>query len=293
MTKRYYSQTELDKLQPDEHGVLPALVYSLRGPLPQMLLVTDEPGAQHSNPTVRTVNMTPLSWGPYTKAISIPLADSAVAGVLSQPGAQCVLAEPTRHMLRQLTICSQFLPRGLSQAAVARLTLLRSLYVDVPSLADCPVNLECRVEHSETYYGNLIVFVRIVGASIDDSVLFWEREQITRLFPTNDVDSIVDAQGNVTRRVGIMGDLFLCPTFPCAPKQGWYGAFDTWMKELCDEGYLRPEEYEKAIAWHTRWQQIFSDLRSDERPRLRTQLTELCRLIADEQWDDLHAFLAL
>jgi len=292
MAKQFFAESELTGLHPDANGVMPPVAYSLRGPVPQMFLVTVSRDAKHVGPTVRTVPMTPLSWVPYTMAVTVSLEDSVVVENLRQPGAQCVLAEPTRHMLRQLTICSRRLPRGLSEANVARFKLMRSLYIDVPGIADCPLNMECTVEHLETYHDHLIAFVRVVGGSIDDSVLFWERQQIVNLFPTNDVDTIVDGQGNVVKRVAIMGDLFLCPTFPCAPKQGWYGTFDQWMKELREEDYLSRQEYETIIAWHARWQEILAQPASEERSRLQRQLTDVCRLIAQERWDDVHSLLA-
>jgi flavin reductase (DIM6/NTAB) family NADH-FMN oxidoreductase RutF len=290
MAKIYYSDVELAEL-PHDPNVQSPVLYSLRAPQPQMFLVTGSRDLATAGPSVRTATMSPLSWRPYTKAVSVPIDDSVVCDSLSEEDAQCVLAEPTRHMLRQLTICSQHLPRGLSEAAVARFSLMRSHYVDIPSIADCPVNLECRVEHTETYYGYLVAFLRVVGASIDDALLFAGRQEITSLFPTNDVDSIVDENGNVVKRVALMGALFLCPTFPCSPKQGWYATFDKWMQELCDEKYLTAHDLATINGWFARWQHVFGDVQSPERAGLRTRLTKVCRLIVAEGWDELHAFL--
>ena len=291
MSKTYLSAADLAALQPDSRGVQPALAYTMRGPLPQMLLVTTGRRVPEAGPCVRTVIMTPLSWTPYTMAVSLPLDDRELVANLHAGNAQCVLAEPTRLMARQVAICRQKLPCGLSNAGIARLTLMRSQYVDVPSIADCLVNMECRVEHLETYHNHLIAFVRVVGASIDSSILFLTRDQVAGQFPTYDVDAVSDASGWVVQRIGLMGDLFVCPTFPCAPKKGWYGTFDIWMKDLCDEGYLTDAEYETAIAWHKRWQEVFGDGASGERAPLKARLTELCRLIANEQWDVVHSFL--
>ena len=291
MTKKFYSETELDALCAEE-GVMQPMAYTLRSPMPQVFLVTGDPQLGDGGAVVRTTIMTPLSWHPYTKAVSIPLDDTKVVDNLREPGTQCVLALPSRELLRQLTICAHRLPPGISEAAVARLKLHKSLYVDIPSIEDCPVNFECVVDHVEEYHGHLVVFVRVVGASIDDAMVFLEREEIVSIYPTNYADEFVDEDGSVRMRVSLLSDLFLCPTFPVAHKQGWYGTFDIWMKDLFEEEYLNQDEYKQVIDWHTRWQEIFADLDGPDRAQLQANVTELIRLIAHERWEDLHAFLA-
>jgi flavin reductase (DIM6/NTAB) family NADH-FMN oxidoreductase RutF len=291
MAKVYLTERELDALC-EASGVMQPMAYTLGAPMPQVLLVTLDPCFRDGSVSVRTAALTPLSWSPYTKAVSMPLDDEKVIRALREPRAQSVLGLPSREMLRQLTICAQRLPLGISEAHVARLKMHKSLYVDVPSIADCPVNFECVVEHLETYHDHLIAFLRVVGASIDDRMLFLERDEIVSIFPTNDADQIVDQDGVVKRRVSLLSDLFLCPTFPVAPKRGWYGTFEIWMRDLAAEGYLGGDEYEQVMAWHSRWQELFADLDSAERAMLRGKLTDLIRLIAYQRWPELHDFLS-
>jgi len=291
VAKRFYSETELDALCAEE-GPMQPLAYTLRSPMPQVLLVTADPRLGEGGLAVRTTTMTPVSWNPYTKAISIPLDDIKVVRALRQPDARCVLALPSRKLLRQLTICSNKLPLGISEAAVARFKLHKSLFVDVPSIEDCPVNFECVVAHLEEYHGHLVAFLRVVGASIDDAMLFLERAEIVAIYPTNYADEVVREDGSVRTRVSLLSDLFLRPTFPVAHKRGWYGTFEVWMKDLYDEEYLNLDEYNRAIAWHARWQEVFADLDAPDRARLRADLTNLIRLIAHQRWEELHAFLA-
>lgn len=291
VAKTFYSAAELAALSGWEATASP-IFYSLRGPRPQMFLVIANRDRARPGPTIRTVTIAPLSLQPYTMAVTIPIDDAVVSDSLANEDAECVLATPTRDMLRQITICSQRLPRGLSEAALARFTLVRSPHVRAPSIADCPVNFECRVEHTEVFYGYLLAFLRVVGASIDDSILFWPREQIVSFFPTNDVDSVLDSKDSTVKRVAVLGDLLACPTFPCGPKQGCSGSFDGWVGDLRDEGYLTASEGARLLGWHTRWQEVFPELQSPERAALRATLTEACRLMAHEQWDALRALIA-
>ena len=289
--KAFYTAAELAALSEGD-GLASPLFFSMRGPLPQMFLVTGNRDMAQSGPTIRTVTMSALSWQPFTMAVTIPVDDSVLFDNLTDEEAECVLATPTLDMLRQLTICSQHLPRGLSEAPLARFTLVRSPHVQAPSIADCPVNYECRVERTETYFGYLVVFLRVIGASIDDAVLFWPREKTAGLYPTNDVDTVLDSKGSVVKRVATTGELLPCPTFPCGPRQGCYGSFDTWMSDLRDGGFMTADECTQLLGWHARWQEIFADLQSPERAALRTRLTEACRLLAHEQWDALHGYIA-
>lgn len=288
MAKAFLSESQINSCC--AAGV-PKLPRTLTAPMPQVLLVTQDPDFGAAGITVRTATMGPLSWGPYTKSINIPSDDQKVIKRVI-PGAQCVLGLPSRLMLRQLAICRLRLPTGISEASLARLNLCKSLYVDVPSIHDCPVNLECVIDHVEPYHTHVIAFVRVVGASIDDKYLFWERDRIIQLYPTNFADEEVGKDGAVRMRVSLLKEIYACPTFPVGQKVGWGDSFDKWMQDLCDEKYLTDPERAKIAGWHRRWNELFADTKAAERSTLKSQLTELCRLLANEQWEKAHVFLA-
>jgi len=263
---------------------------ALRAPMAQLLLVTKDVPAGDTF-CVRSTSLCPLTWRPYSQSVNIPLDDERVVRNLSEPGAECVLAEPTRAQLRELIICGQRAPEGVCEADIARLRLCKSLQVDVPSIADCPLNLECVVDHVERYHTHLIAFTRVVGASIDDRYLFKEREQIIDAFPPNLVDDVLDDSGNVRRRVSFLRDIYPCPTFPYAEKAGWGHHFESWMRDLRDEAYISEGEYELLIGWEKRLLELFTDLSSPEREAVRAHLTEASRLIVQGRGARLHEHL--
>src|SRR5512143_2881921 len=121
---------------------LPNLARTLTAPMPQVLLVVRDPQLGDAGVYVRTVAMGPLSWRPYTKSVAIPHDDEKIVRCL-QAGAPCVLGLPSRKLLRQLAICRQRVPRGVSEGAVARLQLYPTENGPVPMIHDCPVNFEC------------------------------------------------------------------------------------------------------------------------------------------------------
>jgi flavin reductase (DIM6/NTAB) family NADH-FMN oxidoreductase RutF len=290
-SRTYFSENDLANLYDESKGTFSTQAYTLRSPMPQVFLVTQAASNEGGMVSVRTSTFTPISWGPYTMAVCIPNQDEIVVRNLTASKAECVLALPARNQLRQLTLCSQRLPANISEVNIARFKLNASQTINVPGIEDCPVNFECRVEHVESYYEHVVAFLTVVGASIDASLLFKEREEIVSMFPTNLADEVVTKSGTIQRRVSLINDLFLCPTFPVSPKQGWYATFDVWMQDLMEEEYLNQVECEKLVFWYQRWEAVFEDLKSSERAQLREKLTQSIRLIVRERWDNLHTFL--
>ncbi len=289
MPRTYYSEEELESIYSHGEG-MSETGYTLRPPWPQALLVSVDPSLPANNITVRTTTFNPLSWVPYTMSVSIPANDDKVVRGM-RAGGECILGLPSRIMLRQLTICAQRFPRGVSEVQVARLKLTKSQHVQIPSLDDCPVNFECEIAHIEQYYSHFVYFLRFVGASIKPELLFLRRQEIVSIYPTNLIDEVVDVNGVIKQRVGLIKELYLCPTFPVGPKLGWYSNFKGWMKDLADENFLKPGEYEKAVNWFEDWKIAFPHPDSPERARLKNNLTEFCRLLSNEDWEELHQYM--
>ncbi len=291
MAKVFLTEAQISGSTPKSEQ-LPNLARTLTAPMPQVLFVVRDPELGDMGIYVRTVTMGPLSWRPYTKSVAIPCDDEKIVRCL-QPGAPCVLGLPSRRLLRQLAICRQRLPRGISEGTVARLQLHKSETGPVPIVHDCPVNFECIMEHLEPYHMHMVAFVRVVGASIDESYVALDRAQIIQMYPTNFADEVFDKDRGVRMRVSLLKDIYPCPEFPVGQKGGWGSSFDQWMKELAEEKYLSKKEQERITGWYRRWREIYRDVDSTERKELKEKLTTVCRLVGAEQWKNVHAFLAV
>jgi flavin reductase (DIM6/NTAB) family NADH-FMN oxidoreductase RutF len=290
MIRTFLTEKQINDSTPAS-GLWRNLARTLTAPMPQVLLVVRDPDLGEEAVYVRTAVLGPLSWGPYTKAIPIPRDDEKVARGL-RTGAQCVLGLPSRKLMRQLAICRQRLPRGISEAAVARLQMFKSEQVEVPFPHDCPVNFECVIDHVEPYHSHLIAFVRVVAANIDPAYIFWDRSEIIQMYPTNFADDVVDEAGGRRMRVSLLKEIHPCPTFPLGEKVGWGSRFDYWVRDLADENYITRAEQKRIDGWFNRWQEIYTRTDLPERVALKEKLGTLCRLFVAEQWDQAHAFLA-
>jgi hypothetical protein len=115
------------------------------------------------------------------------------------------------------------------------------------------------------------------------------REEVVAWYPTYEVDDMTNEFGGSIERLGVMGDLLPCPSFPLAPKAGWYQSFSTWMRELCDEGCLNEPTRDAILAWQEEYDSLFEKTRDPRRRELQALITRACRLIVTKQWDTLGA----
>ncbi len=290
MAKIFLTEAQITGSTPKSEQ-FPNLARTLTAPMSQVLFVVRDPQLGDAGVYVRTATMGPLSWGPYTKSVAIPRDDEKIVRCL-QPGTPCVLGLPSRRLLRQLAICRQRLPRGISEGAVARLQLHKSDTGPLPIVHDCPVNFECIMEHIEPYHTHMVTFVRVIGASLDESCATLDRAQIIQMYPTNFADEVFDKDRGTRMRVSLLKDIYRCPEFPVGQKVGWGSSFDQWMKELAEEKYLSKEEHGQIAGWYRRWREIYGDVEAAERQELKKKLTAVCRLVSTEQWKKVHAFLA-
>ena len=265
--------------------------FHFRPARPANFCVTLDPDTQEVNVMAGTIG--PLTWNPYTMCLHIDRKNSVDSYRNLQRTEECVVALPGKDIIPQTWMCELHVPRGINELEVAKLTPFASKFVRPPSIMECKVNFECKVEFFKDYYSHGIVFLRVVGASIDEEILDWSREEIIHLYPTYELDDIQnpDTKGSV-ERLSVMGEVFECPTFPVGPKRGWGGTFKTWMEDLKDEGFISPEEYDKIMGIAGKYDLLFFNSFSKERREVKEQLTDICRMIAWQEWEDLHAYIS-
>lgn len=75
------------------------------------------------------------------------------------------------HILEQALETGKDYPKGINELEKAGLTAIPSKTVAPPQIAECPVHLECREEFHKTYDDEIIIFGRVVTASIEEEML--------------------------------------------------------------------------------------------------------------------------
>jgi len=264
----------------------PRLVYfHFRPARPANLLVTRDPDSGELNLAAGTYG--PLTDRPYTICLHLHSSPHSALS-LSNVGAECVVALPGKDLIRETWIPALSLPRGIFEAEVAELSLLPSRVVSVPGIVECPVNLECVVELVRDLYGRATaVFLRVVGASIDEEMLAQDRAIQISQYPTYEVDDATNVWGGSIEQLGVNGDLLECPGFPVGAKRGFNSDMSAWIADLQQDGYLSEAELTTLGGW-------IEELNSTStgNTALSERVTSALAFAAWEEWDELHAYLS-
>ena len=260
------------------------LYYHFRPARPANLLVTRDPESAELNLAAGTFG--PLTDHPYTVCLHLHSSPHSALS-LSTVGAECVVALPGRDLVRETWIPALPFPRGIFEAEVAELSLLPSQAVSVPGIVECPVNLECVVELVRDLYGRATaVFLRVVGASIDEEMLSLDRAGQVCQYPTYEVDDATNVWGGSIERLGVNGPILECPGFPVGAKRGFNSDMTDWIADLQHDGYLSEAEIATLSDWVEELNRSGGEKRS-----LCERLTKALAFAAWEEWDDLRAHL--
>ncbi len=289
MPKVYFTHDEIQE-RPNSRYPTPdktTIHYHFRPARPANFCVTRDVVTREVNVSAGTIG--PLTWKPYTMCLHISIHGSPHTYNNLREGGDCVVALPGRDIVDETWFTALPLPRGVNELEVAGLHACPSKFIDVPGIEECPVNFECRVEFKKDYYTHGIVFVRVIGASIEEKVLAMSREEVVHWYPTYEVDDMSNEFGGSIERLGVMGELYACPTFPLAPKKGWYQSFATWIRELCDERYLDEPARDAILAWEKEYNGLFDKIDDARRNELKARITRVCRLIITKKWDQATA----
>jgi flavin reductase (DIM6/NTAB) family NADH-FMN oxidoreductase RutF len=88
-----------------------------------------------------------------------------------QATGEFVVNMPTVDLLDAVDLCGQLSGHDLDKFAAAGLTPEEATEVRAPLVAECPVNLECRVTETTTIGSHTLFVGEVVAVHIDDRLL--------------------------------------------------------------------------------------------------------------------------
>jgi hypothetical protein len=132
--------------RPRVMGIDPTVFYfHFRPARPADIVVTRDPDTGEFDFTPQTFG--PLTDHPLTLCLHTNRSASPHSTRnLGRVGAEAVVALPGPELVRQTWEAAIPMPRGICEGVSAGLTFLPSRLISVPGIAECAVNLECRVE---------------------------------------------------------------------------------------------------------------------------------------------------
>ena len=106
---------------------------------------------------------------PPILAFSCSLSHHTAQNILEQH--EFVVNIVGETMLEKALETAKDYPKGVNEMEKAGLTGIPSQKVAPPRIAECVVHLECKKECHKTYGDEIIIFGRVVAASVDEAVL--------------------------------------------------------------------------------------------------------------------------
>lgn len=105
--------------------------------------------------------------------VAIAVRESRYTFELLQAGGEFVVNVPSHDLWRAVDLCGVMSGRGQDKFALAGLTRERASEVEAPLVAECPLNIECRVcaslpLGSHTLFVGLVLAVHLEGKCLGD-----------------------------------------------------------------------------------------------------------------------------
>jgi flavin reductase (DIM6/NTAB) family NADH-FMN oxidoreductase RutF len=284
MGRLFYSAEELLKrpLFPGMHDQT-HLYFHFRPARPANLVVTRDSLSSELNLAAGTYGL--LTERPYTICLHSHKHSFDTTRNLQMIGTECVVALPGRDLVAETWFTALPVPRGIFEGDLCGFTLLPSRTISVPGIAECPVNLECKVEFVKDWYSHYAIFLRVTGASLDQELFDRDRLAVISEIPTYEVDDQTNAFGGSIERLGVNGELLECPAFPVGARHSRASAAD-WIEDLRKARILADTEFARLNGWLVEWQ------KQPGPEVLRFRLTRAFELAGWEEWDRLHEYLA-
>lgn len=82
-----------------------------------------------------------------------------------------VVNTPTVNLLEQVDICGRISGRHKDKFSLAKLTLTPSIKVKVPSIKECPINVECKVKKTLNLGSHSLFVGEVVAIRADDEII--------------------------------------------------------------------------------------------------------------------------
>jgi flavin reductase (DIM6/NTAB) family NADH-FMN oxidoreductase RutF len=128
-----------------------------------VVLVSVKSGVKESIITIAWTG-TCCSDPPY---VSIGVRPNRYSYQLLKESNECVINFPTKSMLEEVKLCGTKSGRNTNKWEECQFTKTKSREIDVPLIAECPVNMECKIEQMIPLGTHDLFIARVVSLHID------------------------------------------------------------------------------------------------------------------------------
>jgi hypothetical protein len=164
---------------------------------------------------------------------------------------EVVISYIGKDIMRESIITNLPLPRGISELDIAGLSTFPSTNVSVPSIMECPINIECKVINRMQLGEYYMLYVcKAVGISVDTTLIEKDTDglgvfHIDPLFEINISETEI---GNTRLNYGEMDyHKISVPGDDFGSIGDWVGTFEHFIDSECIRGKISKSEKEEIL----------------------------------------------
>lgn len=164
---------------------------------------------------------------------------------------ELVISYIGKDMMRQSIIANLPLPRGISEIDVAGLHTFASKNISVPSIQECPINIECKVIDRVQLGQYYMLFVcKAVGISVDQDLISKDKDGlgVFHIKPLFEMNITKTRSGNTRLNYGELDyKKLMVPGDDFGSIGDWIGTFEHFIDSEFKRGKITSEEKERII----------------------------------------------
>jgi flavin reductase (DIM6/NTAB) family NADH-FMN oxidoreductase RutF len=173
---------------------------------------------------------------------------------------ECVISYPGPALIQEIWATALPIPAGIEELDVARLTPLPSRKVRPAGIAECPINIEARVESSYPIGEHYRLYIcQVVGVSVERALL--EEDEANPLrYGIMGIDPVFEVaiarQGELPPRLyfgQIDRERLVRTPDDMGSSEKWVGTFEAWIEDEARRAKIGPEERAEILRLYETW----------------------------------------
>lgn len=189
---------------------------------------------------------------------------------------EVVISYIPKSIMMESIVANLPFPRGISELDVAGLHSFDSKFVKVPSIVECPINIECKIINRiplGKYY--MMYVAKAVGLSVDQALIDLDQDGlgVFHINPIFEVNITKTEQGNIrlnygemdAHKISVPGDNF-------GSTHDWVGTFEHFVSSEHKRGKITEDEKTEIL----RLSKLFHHNRGNQ--ELKNKLTALLKI---------------
>lgn len=113
----------------------------------------------------------------HPPVLGVSITRSHLSNKLIKETCEFVINVPSENLLYQVDVCGCVTGRKVDKFALTGLTLIPSRVVKVPSIKECPINIECKVKHILNLGDDDLFIGEVVSNVADEDILLEGAEE--------------------------------------------------------------------------------------------------------------------